>query len=187
MRRMGKKLNARVRPKRPLLQGDGVLYIQLSGGQLAIVDDTPEVKALVEGRNWTTAKTRYDGLFYAHANFPKPGGGFATCKLHRVIMPGHRIVDHINGNGLDCRLSNLRPCTHNQNRRNSRAKKGKPMKGAYLTTRVIAGRTYSYWQSAITIDNKRVYLGTFPSEQAAHGAWLAASMKVDPEFTCAGR
>jgi len=184
---MGRKLNARVGTKRPLLQGDGVLYIPLSGGQLAIVDDTPEIRALVEGRNWTTRATRYPGIVYAHANFRNPDRSYSTKALHRVLMPGVAIVDHINGNGIDCRLCNLRPATHGQNKRNSRASAASGLKGAYCTTKARGGRVYVYWQSAITVDKKRVYLGTFPTEQAAHDAWLAASMKIDPHFTCAGR
>ena len=40
-------------------------------------------------------------------------------RLH-TLLTGEKEVDHVNGNGLDNRRENLRPCTHQQNTFNRR-------------------------------------------------------------------
>ena len=43
-----------------------------------------------------------------------------TLRMHRVIMncPNGKVVDHLNGNKLDCRKKNLRICTQKENANN---------------------------------------------------------------------
>lgn len=49
-----------------------------------------------------------------------------TLRLHRVIMdcPDGKVVDHLNGNKLDCRKKNLRICTQKENSNNRHQTKG---------------------------------------------------------------
>ena len=49
-----------------------------------------------------------------------------TTRLHRLIMncPEGLVVDHLNGNKLDCRKSNLRICTQAENTKNHHGTKG---------------------------------------------------------------
>ena len=44
-------------------------------------------------------------------------------RVHRLIFPASKVVDHINHNGLDNRRSNLRPCTQSENLMNRRVGK----------------------------------------------------------------
>lgn len=49
-----------------------------------------------------------------------------TIRLHRLIMscPEDMVVDHLNGNKLDCRKSNMRICTQIENAKNHHGTKG---------------------------------------------------------------
>ena len=49
-----------------------------------------------------------------------------TIRLHRLIMncPEGLVVDHLNGNPLDCRKSNMRICSQKENAKNRHGVKG---------------------------------------------------------------
>lgn len=49
-----------------------------------------------------------------------------TTRLHRLIMdcPESLVIDHLNGNKLDCRKSNMRICTQAENSKNRHTTKG---------------------------------------------------------------
>lgn len=49
-----------------------------------------------------------------------------TTRLHRLIMacPENMVVDHLNGDKLDCRKSNMRVCTQKDNNRNKHGARG---------------------------------------------------------------
>lgn len=165
---MAKKRNAKQAVKRPARFEDGLIFIPLTNGTDAFVDDTEDNRRIVLDRNW------------CHQN------GYAVCKygerhqyLHRLILPGVPLVDHANGNILDNRACNLRAATRAQNRMNSKPANGCSMKGAYRQKR---GGETGKWLSYIQFDGKFCYLGTFDTEQAAHDAWLARARERDPDF-----
>lgn len=66
--------------------------------------------------------SRRDGKGYLSVGLPRPGGGYATHPIHRLVMaafvgprpPGLEIA-HLNGNPRDNRLVNLRYVTHAEN------------------------------------------------------------------------
>jgi len=92
-----------------------------------------------------------------------------TILMHQDIMGVKKgfDIDHINGNGLDNRRSNLRHCTRRQNLQNSRKQNSKRYKG----TRLHKGK----YQARITINGKQTALGSFDTEiEAAQAYDLAA-------------
>src|ERR1051325_11907597 len=48
------------------------------------------------------------------------GSPYHTIHLSRVVLPGHKLVDHINRDPLDNRRANLRPASRLLNRLNSK-------------------------------------------------------------------
>jgi hypothetical protein len=94
--------------------------------------------------------------------------------LHKAVMRATTgtIVDHRNGDKLDCQRSNLRFATTSQNNANS--KTFRPLNGAYYQS--------NGWYSRITVNGRDIYLGRF---KTAHKAWCAykqAAIKHFGEF-----
>lgn len=92
--------------------------VPLTQGKTAIVDADDQL--LVADTKWCAHKR--GNTYYALTSVRKPNGSTTTTYMHRVLLgltdPDIH-VDHINGDGLDNRRSNLRfgPCRDNlQNR-----------------------------------------------------------------------
>lgn len=125
--------------------------LPLTRGMVASIDD--EDCMLVSPFKW-----RYMSDGYAM--------GYVQGKnvlLHNFLL-GFKGVDHIDGDKLNNRRSNLRAATVSQNGANRKAPKGKAYKGI---TRHKSGK----WQVIV----KRKYVGLFETEQeAAHAYDLSA-------------
>lgn len=96
--------------------------------------------------------------------------------LHRVITscPVDMVVDHINGDKLDNRRSNLRVCLHQQNMKNmrftSRNKTGE--------VGVVFDKKRLKWAAYISHNNKTTFLGRFDLFEQA----VLARKKAELEF-----
>jgi hypothetical protein len=90
--------------------------IPLSQGRFALVDDI-DYESL-SSHKWCMGK------YYAMRTV-RAEGNDTTIAMHRQILsfPSGKEIDHINGNQLDNRRSNLRTCTHSENQRNSKRRK----------------------------------------------------------------
>jgi hypothetical protein len=120
--------------------------------------------ALVSMFSWYV--TDKDKWKYVH-KAPTEGNPFRS--MHRLIMdaPDDKHVDHINGNGLDNRRSNLRLVTNQQNRWNQDSHRGSSSKykGVFFEKR------RERWRAEIRFDHRRVKLGDFPNEIEAAKAY----------------
>ncbi len=98
--------------------------------------------------------------------------------LHRLIMgivPGDpRHVDHINGNTLDNRRSNLRFATRNQNLRNQRTRtndsKTSRFKGVWIN------KDSGKYRASITVNGSCIKLGTYETQELAATAYNTAAI-----------
>jgi len=102
-----------------------------------------------------------------------------TLLMHRVVIdcPIDKEPDHINGNRLDNRKSNLRICTHKQNIANKCI-------GSKNTSGVMGVRFHKQWgwQAYISINGKQKHIGWYETKEEATQQRLIASLKQYGEF-----
>lgn len=86
-----------------------------------------------------------------------------------------KFVDHINGDPLDNRITNLRDVdnrTNSQNQRRARVDSGTGMLG------VSWDPSRKKWLSQIKAGNKALHIGRFTSAEEAHQAYLVAKRRL---------
>lgn len=100
--------------------------------------------------------------------------------LHRRILqpPSDLGVDHINGNGLDCRRENLRLASQQQNVRNQMRlpRNTSGFKGVYWD------KPRKRWRSYIVVDKRQIHLGRFETAEEAAQAYDKAARRLFGEF-----
>lgn len=126
--------------------------ILLSQGKIALVDDCDYER--VSTKKWYAAKDT-DSLWYALATDD-------GIRLHRFILGVPDLIDHRNGNGLDCRRQNLRIASVPQNQHN--AKRNARNASGYRGVSKQGNR----WKAQIQNEKQYIFLGYFDTpEQAA--------------------
>lgn len=158
-----------------MLTEETVREIPLTRGLVAIVDATDY--PMLSQFNWAATKTtKYNVSPYAHGSVC--GHGVA---MHHLLAgyPIHGFqVDHINGNGLDNRRSNLRLATPQQNRANC----GKHAAASSRFKGVGWHKHSGRWQAGIKVNGKRRHLGHFLDETEAARAYDAKALELFGEF-----
>lgn len=143
--------------------------IPLTQGMVTIIDANKF--DLISNYKWHVAKSREN--YYAAT---KING--KTIKMHRILMDvtdSKIIVDHINHNGLDNRVSNLRICNNHQNIINTSSRKNstskylgvchKPTKKTKLKNGEMSVTKYAKkWVAQIQFNKKKKYIGRFENE-----------------------
>lgn len=99
---------------------------------------------------------------------------------HRLLLnpKADELVDHINGNKKDNRLSNLRVCNKSQNAYNSKIRSNN--KSGY--TGVYYRHDTNKWVAEIKHLNKKIYLGCFANLEDAISSRKEAEYKYMKEF-----
>lgn len=102
-------------------------------------------------------------------------------KLVGRVLPKGYILDHINGDKLDNRVSNLRACTQNENIWNTRlVKTGKvPYRGVTYRPTEQPIRPYI---AQIDYKKKRILIGSFDNPIDAAKAYNEAAKKYHGEY-----
>ena len=150
--------------------------IPLTNGGAAIVDD--EDYEELSKWNW-----RRDKKGYASRTTTKNRIAYAFL-MHRVVAktPSGMQTDHINGNKLDNRRSNLRVCTNQQNMRNR-----PPYFGTSKYKGVRWREKRRKWVAQITVNEKTIHLGHFDDEIEAAKAYDQAALKYHGDFAWLNR
>lgn len=151
--------------------------IVLTKGKVAIVDDS-DYEWLNQWKWYAQAcGNRY---YAARRNGRK--NGHKLLLMHRVVLdaPPSKDVDHVNGNTLDCRRSNLRLCTESQNLHN-RGKVSSRNTSGYKG--VYPDRPTGKWRTRIMVNRKIIELGLFETPEAAAEAYKKAAIKHVGEFS----
>lgn len=146
--------------------GDVMKITTKSGIQiLADAEDTPKITS----HSWCISRTGY-----AVANIDH-----RTVKMHHLVFgdpPAGYVTDHINGNPLDNRKSNLRFCTPKENARN--CKVGKNNKTGFTGVKKADGK----YKASIMVDRKSICLGTYEKLEDAVKVRKEAEKEYFGEF-----
>ena len=144
--------------------------IPLTKGYEAIVDD--EDYETVAGYKWYASINVFpNGKKYVYAKHMLPviNGKRREERMHQLLMevPHGLHVDHINGDTLDNRKSNMRIVTNRQNNMNRHQTKSSKYPG------VTWAKREQRWIAQAQIGGKHIHIGSFRSEEDAHAAYMA--------------
>lgn len=162
------------KPIRPIIYEENYALVELTRGKFSKIDI--EDAERVGQFNWFYKKG------YAARSSRALEGSYCHQYLHRFInnTPDGFETDHIDGDPLNNRRTNLRPVTRTQNLQNMRKRKtlsSSKFKGVYFD------RHYKQpWKAQIAAKGERIYLGNFPSEEAAARAYDYAAGHVFGEY-----
>lgn len=104
------------------------IKLQLPCGRAAIIDEADAV--LVAPYRWISDVRKT--TVYVRGRLPRQASG--GVYLHRLLT-GNAMTDHRDGNGLNNRRQNLRPCSQQENCLNSRPKRAGKFKGVFFDKR----------------------------------------------------
>jgi len=98
-----------------------------------------------------------------------------TWILHGYLLEPNQEIDHIDGNGLNNDINNLRACTSKQNKEN--------LKGAYKNSKsgirgVCWDKKSNKWRAQITHNGKGIYLGLYVTKEEAEKVVIAARKEL---------
>ena len=169
-----------MRQPRTIWIENGLCHIPLTKGYVAIADEGDF--SLICGAPWRVNlaagvyAVRHDPVLFEVTK----DRGRSIIGMHRLLMgqPCGLVVDHINGNTLDNRRTNLRAITAAQNAKNLAMNRNNKSG--------VSGVSWhpekNAWAAAIWVGGKNIHLGTFKDIELARLARAEAEVKYFGEF-----
>jgi len=141
--------------------------IALSRGRFVWVDE--QDFAIVSKHSWHCYTNN-------RVNYARSG----KIRMHRLILrpPDGMVIDHIDGDGLNNRRSNLRICTPAENSANRSIASKHGFKGVSFK----AQRKRNPWQAALKFRGQRVSLGSYPTKEDAARAYDKGALAAWGDF-----
>lgn len=155
-----------------------VVFIPLTQGKVAVIDFEDFEK--VRPYNWYAHKN--DHTWYARrTDYEKSG-----IVLHRFLLNATKGVktDHKNGDGLDCRSTNIRICSTSQNAQSYQTKRS-GMTSRYrgvFWDKHKARTNRAPWIGRICADGVNIHCGAFDNEEDAARAYDAKARELFGEW-----
>lgn len=163
--------------------GMGKLIITNKKGETFAVLYDDRDKEFILSHSWCVVRPKRK--IYAAMGCRRDDGRKTLKFMHRLLLnpPQNLQIDHINGNGLDNRRSNLRTCNNQQNNLN---------KGIYVTNKIgYKGVSFQKekrkWRARIRVDSHEVFLGYFSDPKKAAIAYNDAAVKYFKDFAWTNR
>ena len=151
-----------------------MIEVPLSRGLVAIIDDADGPAVLAAGK-WSADV--HDHTTYARRSYVRTDRKRGWQRLHSFLT-GWPLVDHVNGDGLDCRRINMRSGTQSQNLANRSASRNNTSgyKG------VSFDRSRGSYQALIGVRGQRIALGRYADPIEAARAYDEAARHHFGEF-----
>jgi len=113
------------------------------------------------------------------------GNGYLAHRLAWLYIHGAwpaGEIDHINGNKLDNRISNLRDVPHRMNAENKRKARADNQTG-FLGVHIKPANTKRPFVASIRVDGVLKHIGAFADPQSAHKAYVERKRQVHAACT----
>ena len=165
-------------------------------GEQTVLYDAVD-RDIVHNHRWYVHQPKQSGRLYVRTNVDNPDGGIrvhtvkgrtyhstkqTSIGLHQMIMqtPKGMYTDHIDGNPLNNKRSNLRVCSNADNCRNRGINKNNTH--GYKGVSYDGRRPHAPWSARVGFNYKRVYVGNYATKEEAARAYDKKALELHGEF-----
>lgn len=156
------------------------MAVVLTRNNIKVLVDDEDIE-LVEQFSWYAFHVHGKNLWYALSHFDNPETGKKSqVRMHRLILKPSMgmLVDHVNGDGLDNRRSNLRVASYGQNARNRHSFPNNT--SGYRG--VTFNRAKRKWDAFISIDGRNHRVGRSKDVEVAARLYDTAAREHYGDF-----